>query len=172
MAIDPNLKKELSNEAERIEEDSLFSGKGHYNSVARWRWAQHILGVLAPVASAIAATAVFKQWGLDWAIGAAAVATVSAAVSASLKPGEYADRHQRAGDRYFAVKNKARIFRRIELIGDSPEEKLKEAIKQMSQEVADIRSGAPLIPRHAYQKTKQEIEVDKTTEYRVDKGPA
>jgi hypothetical protein len=170
MVPDPALKTELGNEARRIEEDALYSGKGHYNAVSPWRWMHRIVGVGAAISSTLAAIAVLRQWCPTFAVAAAALSTICAVVLTTLRPSEEADRHQRAGDRYFAIKNRARIFRRIELAAASAsEEKLVEAIKQVSDELANIKSGAPVIPRRAYKKAEQEIEVEKTAEYQVDK---
>src|SRR2546427_11590485 len=100
--MDPALKTELNNEAQRIEEDALFSGKGHYNAVGRWRWGHRILGTVSAAGSTLAAIAVLKQWDAAWAVGAAAVSTLAAVVLTALKSSEEADRHERSGDRYLA----------------------------------------------------------------------
>jgi hypothetical protein len=87
-----------------------------------------------------------------------------------MKPNEEADRHQRAGDCYFAIKNRARIFRNVQLIDPnwSSDEAI-HGVKNMSDSLAEVRTGAPIIPRYAFDKAKREIEVEKTAEYRVDK---
>jgi hypothetical protein len=173
--MDNTLKAELKSEAQRIEEDALFSGKGHYIAVARWRWSHRVLGVVSAAASALAAISVLMQWTPTVAVTAAAAATLAAVVLTALKPSEQADRHQRAGDRYFEIKNSARIFREIELI--DPNASLKDLIKGvklMSVGLAGIRSGAPTIPRHAYKRAKREIEIEEGADFRVAKvqGPA
>jgi hypothetical protein len=172
MPTDQTLRTELSKEAERIEEDSTFSGKGHYNAVSRWRWGHRLLGTVSATGSAFAAIAVLKQWGAGWAIGAAAVSTLASLVHTTLRPSEEADRHQRAADRYLAIKNRARIYRTIELLApDASSEQLIEEIKLMSEDVALVGSGAPVIPRHAYKKAKRDIETKRSTNYRADKSP-
>jgi len=172
MPISEELKIELTKECERIEEDALFSGKGHYNAVGRWRWSHRILGLTSAVGSAVAGIAVLKQWAPGFAIGASALATTAAVVLTTLKPSEEADRHQRAGDRYFAIKNRARIFRCIELITlSADEEMLIPSIKSLSADLDNTRSGAPQIPRRAYEKAKRDIEGENLAQYRADKSP-
>src|SRR5260370_33820354 len=116
MALAPTLMNELRKEAERIEEDALFSGKGHYNAVSRWLVAHRCLGTAAAAGSTLAGIAVLRQWNPFLAVTAAAIAALSSVVITAMKPNEEADHHQRAGDRYFAIKNRARIFRNIKLI--------------------------------------------------------
>src|SRR6266851_9598136 len=142
--MNESLKTELRKESERVEEDALFSGKGHYNAVSPWSWGHRALGILAAVGSAVAGAAILKEWSHALAFGAAAVSTIAAVVLTTLKPSEQAERHQRAGDRYFAIKNRARIFRTIELIASSAtEESLVKEIKTISADLDDVRSNAP-----------------------------
>lgn len=168
--IAPALITELTNESKRIEEDALFSGRGHYNAIAPWRTGHRILGVTSALGSALAGVVVLKQWAPGVAIVAAAASTIAAVILTTLKPNDEADRHQRAGDRYFAVKNRARIFRCVELIAAAAhEEPLVEGIKTLSAELDATRSTAPGIPRRAYERAKRDIEVEKHAEYKVDK---
>lgn len=169
--LDNNLKAELLKEADRIEEDALFSSKGHYNAVPAWQWAHRSLGITAAVGSALAATAVLRGWGSDLAVGFAGLSTIVSVVLTTLKPNELSERHQRAGDRYLAIKNRARIFRNIDLLNAnaSAEDAVTE-IKGISDELATTASGAPVIPRRAYDKAKKDIEIHKTAVYKADRA--
>jgi hypothetical protein len=170
MPIESALNEELSKEAQRIEEDALFSAKGHYNAVGSWLWLHRGLAVISGVASVIAGTAVLKEWGPTVAVSAAAASTIAAALLGTLKPGEEGLRHQRAGDRYLAIRNRARIFRLIDLVSALPtEERLVTMAKALSSELDDTRSSAPRIPGRAYERAKRDIEVQKTAAYHVDK---
>ena len=46
-----------------------------------------------------------------------------------LKPNEEADRHRRSGDAHFAIKNRARIFRTVELEAESAVEETPEPVE-------------------------------------------
>lgn len=163
------LKYELLKEADRVEEDALFSSKGHYNAVLVWQWTHRLLGIVAAVGSALAATAVLRGWGRDLAIGFAALSTVVSVVLTTLKPNELSERHQRAGDRYLAIKNRIRIFRNIDLLNaDATADDAVAEIKSISEELAVTASGAPVIPRRAYNKAKREIEVERSAIYKAD----
>ncbi len=168
--LNTDLKDQLVKEALRIEEDSLFSGKGHYNAVAPWVWFHRSLGIISAVGSALAGLAVLKQWSPTIPIVSAGISSVAAVVLTTLKPSEEADRHQRAGDSFFAVKNRARIFRSIELlVSTTAEDSVLQSIKSLSESLAEIRSGSPVIPRYAYEKALNDIEVENTAQYKVDK---
>lgn len=165
----PDLREELTREAQRIEQDATYSGKGHYNGVAPWRWCHRVLALLSSAGSAVAATAVLKGWPPDLGFAAAALSTISSVALAALKPSEEAERHQRAGDRYLAVKNRARILRNIDLAAPSSTyDDLVEEIKTLSADLDGIRSGAPAIPRRAYELAKRDIEIGRTDQYRAD----
>jgi hypothetical protein len=159
MPLDPKLRDEIEKEAKRIEEDALHSGKGHYNAASPWRFWHRMLGVIAAVGSALAGVVVLKEWSPILAASAAAVATIASVIVATLKLNEEADRHHRAGDRYFSIKNKARILRNLELIqNEASDEKLVTAIKSMSSELNDARSGAPGIGRRFYKQAKKGLD--------------
>ena len=175
MAINPTIKTGLSNEAQRIEEDALFSGKGHYNACGPWQSRHRWLGSLSAILSALAA-GVASQHGAPplIVVTLSVLAAALTAVVTFLKPNEEADRHRRAGDAHFAIKNRARIFRTIELEADGADEnKLVDALKTLSTDLDTARGSAPAIPDDAYQKAKREIEMEKTAEYQVDRkrGP-
>lgn len=168
MSLEPNLLSALSKEAERIEEDALFSCKGHYNAVPRWLWAHRILGITAAVASALAGVSALREIRPGLTIISAGLATLASVVLTALKPSEEAARHHRAGDRYLAVRRRVRVLRTIELLAATSPEPVVAEIKAISDELADIRIGAPIIPRHAFAKAKREIETEKTADYAVD----
>jgi hypothetical protein len=165
-----DLKAELISESQRIEEDALFSGKGHYNEVGPWRICHRGLGVLSALGSTVAAIAVLKNWSPTLAVAAAAIAAVSSVVITTLKPSDEADRHQRAGDRYLSIKNRSRIFRNVDLLAEnSTTQQLVVALKSLSSDLDEVRSGAPPIPRRAYLAARKDIEGDNTAQYEADK---
>lgn len=173
MSIDAKMKFGLGSEAQRVEEDALFSGKGHYNACGPWQSRHRWLGGTSAVFSAVAA-GVASQHGAPplLVVTLSVLAAALTSVITFLKPNEEADRHRRSGDAHFAIKNRARIFRTIELEAESAvEEKLVEALKALSADLAAARSAAPPIPDDAYQKAKDDIEVKKSADYRVDKPP-
>ena len=173
MSIDTKMKLGLGSEALRIEEDALFSGKGHYNACGPWQSRHRWLGGASAVFSAVAA-GVASQHGAPplLVVTLSVLAAALTSVITFLKPNEEADRHRRSGDAHFAIKNRARILRTVELEANSAiEEKLVEALKALSADLAAARSSAPPIPDGAYKKAKDDIEVKMAADYRVDRAP-
>lgn len=165
-----DVKVEIELEARRIEEDALFSYKGHYNSAVPWtRWSR-LLASAAALGSALAAVAVLKNWSATISVSSAAIATIAGAINASMQPHGLADRHQRAGDRYLSIRNRARILRKIQMLtpGESAESLLAE-IRTLSLALDQAREGAPVVSRRAYCEAKRDIEVDGVSEYKADK---
>lgn len=173
MAVGPIVKTGLSKESQRIEEDALFSGKGHYNACGPWQSRHRWLGTTSAVLSALAAGVASQHDAPPLLIVALSVlAAALTSVVTFLKPNEEADRHRRAGDAHFAIKNRARIFRTVELEATGAEEaKLVDALKSLSADLDAVRFVALPIPAEAYKKAKLAIEIENTSEYSVDKPP-
>lgn len=168
--MERDLASELGREAARIEEDALFSYKGHYNAAVPWRRWSRLLASAAALGSSLAAVAVLKEWSVAISVGSAAIATLTSTIYASLQPRSVADGHERAGDRYLAIRNRSRIFRNIQmLVHDATAESLVAEIKALSSSLDQAREGAPVLPRGAYQQAKRDIEVGGFAEYRADK---
>lgn len=68
-----DLKTNLYNELSRIEEDSLYSMKGHYNASERWRWWYNALGIINVICSVVAGITAFSE--IEIAIKIAAIIT-------------------------------------------------------------------------------------------------
>ena len=110
-----NLTLALSKEAERIEEDSIHSAKGHFNASDIWRCRHYWLGIPATILGALAGAAIVKDWTVLASLLSLA-ATILTALVTFLKPTERASEHKTVGDQYLALKNDARVFREIELL--------------------------------------------------------
>lgn len=173
MAIEDDVKKRLSDEAERIEEDAEHSSKGHYNAAGPWQAAHLLLGVLSAILSAVAA-GVAAQKGADLTTVVVGVSLAAGALTATvtfLKPNEQSDRHRRAGDRYLDVKNRARFCRTVEMEATSATEpKLIESLRAIQVDLASARTAAPLIPEWAYRKARKGI-AEGQAKHRVDTKP-
>ncbi len=100
-------------EAKRLEEDALYSAKGHFEAATRWERFNLAVGLLATVAAALAA--VFTLSHNDVVVILLAVlVSISSGVITFLNPNKIAASHHRAGIEYNAIRNKARIFYEIE----------------------------------------------------------
>jgi hypothetical protein len=80
------------------------------------------------------------------------------AVSTFLNPNEKANRHQNAGNDFNSLRNKARIFQKIEVNTVADEKELVKMLRQLNDERSRLNKDAPQIPHRAYEKAKKGIE--------------
>src|SRR5687768_11958931 len=102
----------MASEADRIEEDCLYSAKGHFESARIWGRMNLWLGIPAAALGAFAGITGFKDMP-EVAGGLAVFAAAFTAVLPFLKPSERAAAHQRSGTLFNSLKNRVRHFREI-----------------------------------------------------------
>ena len=159
------LKHAIADESKRIEEDSLHSMKGHFNSGSLWGKVNLILGLPSAILAGWASIEAFSEKPHLTAI----LALFSAALTSTivfLKPQTISNNHKNAGREYNKLKNTARRFREIELSGLEVEE-AKKLINDLANQRDALNSMSPDIPRWAYEKAKKDIDEGRA-EYKVD----
>lgn len=157
----------LYKEAERIEEDSIHSAKGHFNTANIWRRRHYWLGVPATILGALAGAAIVKHY-LEIASLLSLAATILTGLVTFLKPTERAAEHKTAGDQYLALRNDTRLFREIELLEPEDTESLGDKIRALSQRRNELNQGSPEIPRKAFEKARKGI-AEGENYYKADK---
>lgn len=160
----------LDDEAARVQEDALFSARGHFEAGRAWKLWHYLLGIpatgLAAVSSGTAITSHTRT--------AAAIGLIVAALTALLvflNPSEKAQQQQSAGTRFNRVRNRARRFREIELKSGRPVSELIERLHHISDQRDDLNESSPAIPRSAFRRAKRGIEAGEAT-YSVDEADA
>ena len=158
---------ELVNEGRRIEEDSLWSAKGHFCSSEIQKWLHLSLGI--PAAAAMTVVALVS---CDMAQGAlvtffAVIGAVLSGLLTFLNPKKEGQRHLRAGNEYKALKDKARIFCNLEA-PYAEEGGLKAQLDQLSAERDRLNLESPNILRPAYWWARRGIGAGHA-DYHVDK---
>lgn len=161
------LEDEISMEAERIEEDCIFSSKGHFETAACWQKIHLWIGVPSAILAGIAGVSAFDEQTLLAGMLAILVAGLGA-VSTFLNPSGKAAEHHGAGNSYLALRNRARRFRRIELLGDESVG-VKDKILALGQQKDDLSASSPQIPEWAFRKARKNIE-DGQSDYVADKS--
>lgn len=159
------LKDAIADETYRIEEDALHSMKGHFNAGSLWGKVHLALGLPSAILAGWAGIEAFAENPLLTAI----LALLSAALTATvtfLKPQAVSDNHRNAGREYNKLKNKARIFREIELPG-LEEEDAKGTLNDLAEQRDALNSMSPDIPSWAYSTAKKNID-EGSANYRVD----
>jgi hypothetical protein len=171
-----SLKDNLVREARRVEEDSLYSSKGHYAAADRWRSVHLWIGAPTAVLTVLAGLvivggpATVKGVSVDIVIGTVAIAAgISTAVMTFLGPEKRSTSHQNAGDRYNALKGRARRFCEIDVHISFSDEELTNRLETLVKERDELNQLSPLIPDRTYEEAKKGIAAGQAT-YRTDKN--
>jgi hypothetical protein len=157
----------LCRETERLEEDTLYSSKGHFNAEDTWVRRNYWLGVPATILGAVAgATLIENQPELATAF--TLLASLLTGLMTFLKPNERAALHRSAAGQFLALRNEARFFREIELLQSDRLDELPERLKALSAARNELNLKSPSIPRRAFVAARKGIEEGEAT-HKVDK---
>ena len=111
--MNSNTKEKIVNEAQRIEEDSLYSAKGHFYAAQFWESFHLWVGVPTSIIAAIAGTSALNEAHILAGVLAMLVAGLTAIIT-FVNPNEKANAHHTAGNAYNSLNNDSRIFHDIE----------------------------------------------------------
>ena len=157
----------LRKEAERLEEDALYSSKGHFNAEDTWVRRNYWLGVPATVLGAVAGATLIKSQP-EWATAFTLLASLLTGLMTFLKPNERAALHRAAAGQFLALRNEVRFFREIELLQSDRLDEFSERLKALSVARNDLNLKSPSIPRRAFVAARKGIEEGEAT-HKVDK---
>lgn len=157
----------LCREAERLEEDAIYSSKGHFNAEDTWVRRNYWLGVPATVLGAIAGATLIKSQP-EWATAFTLLASLLTGLMTFLKPNERAAMHRAAAGQFLALRNDARFFREIDLLQSDGMGELSERLKELSAARNELNLKSPSIPRRAFVAARKGIEEGEAT-HKVDK---
>ena len=116
-------------EASRIEEDAIFSARGHFEAARVWSAAHLGIGGPAAIFAALAGVSALAD-NLPIAAALAILVTVLTALVTFLNPSQRANRHHVAGTYFNALRNQARILREIDSVCDGPLEDLRKRLSR------------------------------------------
>ena len=156
----------LCREAERLEEDALYSSKGHFNAEDTWVRRNYWLGVPATTLGAIAGAALVKSQP-ELASAFTLLASLLTGLMTFLKPNERAAMHRAAAGQFLALRNEARFFREVELLETDRLGELLERLKALSSARNELNQKSPSIPRRAFVAARKGIEEGEAT-HKVD----
>jgi len=162
------LISKLAAEAQRIEEDTEHSFKGHYNAAARWARYHLWIGLPSALLAAIAGAAAFKDQP-ELAGALAFLSTALTTVLTFLKPSERAEMHKAVAGQYQALRNQARIFREIGLTDDLAADAAKARLFELAKTRDELNQSSPAIARRDYELAKKDIDGGRAR-YRVDEA--
>ena len=161
-------REEIIKEAKRVEEDSLYSSKGHFYAAQFWSRFHLFIGTFTSVM--VAASGVFVLYQFDFYriyVGGLAVLTSAiSAISTFTSPSQRATEHRSAGNRYNSLRNRARFFSGIEA-GSEEYEKSLEKLRCLCIERDDLNSRSLQIPRWAFNRARKGVE-EGEAKYEID----
>lgn len=162
------IKEKIINEAKRIEEDSLYSAKGHLYAGQCWVNVNLWLGGISAVFSAIAGASALSQFDYHNIVagGFSIIVAGLTAIITFINPSERASVHQKAGNEYNALRNDARIFYDIEITGID-DKKATADLKILNDRRTKLNVESHQIPKWAFEKARKGIE-EGEAKYRVD----
>ncbi len=165
----PAARDNIVREAKRIEEDALYSSKGHFVAAQFWTSFHLLIGIPITILAALAATLTFAD-RYRVAVGVLAVAVaVLSAVATFLNPKETAKSSSSAANNYDALRNRARIFWAIDCWReDATDQLLTEKLKDLSAEKSRLNQSCPQILGWAYRRGKKAVLAGEGA-YEVDK---
>ncbi|MCU1329946.1 MAG: hypothetical protein JWN34_5316 [Bryobacterales bacterium] len=159
--------EQIKAEASRIEEDSLYSAKGHWEAAKPWAHRHLWLGIPTTICAAAAGVSAFSNHSV-WSGIFAVVVAVGSALITFVNPSERHRRHCDAGNSYKALSNQSRIFRTIDCDVEKDLAALAAKLKELAQRRDDLNQGSPLIPRKAFEVARRGIEAGEAS-HEVDK---
>lgn len=164
------LMHELGLEADRLLEDVLHSEQSHFEASRLWWHAYTWSGILLTVLSAGAAASGINGW-IKLGAALSAGAAVVAALLTFLRPEERHQLHRGFGNRYLALRGKARRFKNLVLVAEADLNTLRRKLESLVRRKDELNSESPGIPRPAHKLAKRRIE-DGEPCHRADVLPA
>jgi hypothetical protein len=158
----------LRREAERLEEDAIYSSKGHFNAEDTWVKRNYWLGVPATLLGAIAGASLIKSYP-EWATALTLLASLLTGLMTFLKPNERAALHRAAAGQFLALRNEARFFREIDLLQLDRLADLPDKLRALSAARNELNQNSPSIPRHAFVAARKGIE-EGEAKHKIDQG--
>lgn len=160
------LRQAMFAESERLEEDALYSARGHFEAARTWGRAHLSLGIPTSLLAALAGVSAFNNHPLIAGAAAIIVAALSS-VSTFLNPSEKAQTYHLAGTGFNTVRSRARMFRQVRLLTTISDEALASELEQLVARKNDLNEKSPIIPRPAFERARKGIESGEAA-YAVD----
>jgi len=171
------VRDEVILEAQRLEESTRDSSKGHHCAAEGWSKRGHQLGIPTAIISGITSLAVFAQASKDiWWIGVIAAVlsvtvTILTTLTTVLKPTEKESAHLTAANAYNRLNNATRMFWSIECwSATATEESMAAKLTELVAQKDNLNQDSPQVPPWAWAEAQARIKKGETT-YAVDKKP-
>src|ERR1035437_3128971 len=162
------LRAAIRTECERLEEDALYSARGHFEAARLWGRVHLGVGVPTAVLAALASVSAFNA--LPEVVGAPSILVAAmSAVSTFLNPSEKAQTYHQAGTAFNSVRSRTRILREITSLSSRTDDDLAAILDGLTAEKDELNQSSPLIPRPAFERARKGIEAGESS-YKADAG--
>lgn len=136
-------------ELTQLHHDIFWTEKGHFAMAGFWRGVHTTLGLIATIASGLAAAALIRESSTDVALLLAAIGSVTAALLTFLKPQDISRSYLEAGRVLGEVRVKVRQARDLDASTDHPSTELRATIGKLAEDKANAERDTPHIPNAA-----------------------
>jgi hypothetical protein len=157
------MKKNIDNiivESKRLEQDALYSFKGHFNAAVFWDKVHLWLGCFIATISVIAGSIIFSEANPEWDIYAGLMALGSgilAAISTFLEPQSKANTFRKAGADYKHLRDQARVLHKIKSSSVNEIDQIIKELEALQAQSHQLSIDSPAIPKLAYLKARKGI---------------
>jgi hypothetical protein len=163
-----DLRDELIREADRLEEDVLYSEKAHFGMSTVWSRVHLFLGIPSVIAAAGSGVAAMKTNPL-LALGLGTTSAVLTALLTFLEPKGVAGTHHTAGVAYGSLRGELRRLRLIDLPASSDPSACRSKLEVLAHDKEKTMKSAPHIGGLAYWLAKRSIEREEH-QHKIDKA--
>lgn len=164
--MDEALLNKLKVEAQRIEEDSVYASKSHYNSSDDSKSLHYCLGIPATILAAVAGGFAFVG-NNDVSAIASLFVTLLVGLATFLNPSGSQYAHHLAASSYSELKNNARFFYEIELYSGKEQDELIGMLKHLREKHNKLNESSPIPSSIAFEKARDGLEKGEY-KYKVD----
>ncbi len=144
-------------EADRIEEDTLYSAKGQWETARECGWVHLALGIPATIAAAVAGVSAVSECK-ELAVVLAVLSAILSGLLTFLDPKGQGSSHCQAGNAYKAVSNDARIFREVTCRETTNLTQLRKMLEKLNRRRNSLNSKSPQPTRTAFKRARKGIE--------------
>lgn len=160
-------KEVIIKEAKRLEENCLYTAKGHFYATQFWTNFHLWIGIPTVILAAIAGTVAFAKIGI-WAGILSVIIVVLTSVTTFINPKEKAGVHHISGNNYDSLLTQARIFWTIDCRSENSEQVLTKRLNNLIAQRNKLNRECPQVPTWAYNRAKRGIQRGEA-DYLVDK---
>jgi hypothetical protein len=155
----PDYRSAITTELERLEEDILFTEKGHFVAAEELKKAHMWLGLVATVSAAAAAATIVANKSPMISGSLALVAALASAMLTFVKPEEAAAQHLSAARTLGAIRVLARQHRKVDLHPDATEDQAawRNYVAEIGAAKKEADAAAPSISDRRFEKARQKI---------------